>query len=748
MAGGTDIWDTNDHFHFVYEPKAGDFDVKVRVESLEAVNRWSKAGLMVRESIATGSRNLLVGVDPLGLTRDGQWGGQGQNEYFAQMRAQSDALTGSWMLPTAPATPPPYPNAWFRLKRQSNTFTAYRGVDGANWTLIAQTNQTYPATVYVGLATTSHNNSPGYAALARYRSYGDFSVGPPQITSQPQSVTAGVGQTAVFQVTATGTAPLSFQWRKEYVPIPSAAAPALTVTNVQPSDAGNFDVVVSSPSGSLTSLVAVLTVDLLPHITSQPQSIAAPLGSNATFQVSAGGLPPLTYQWRKDGAALPGANSTSYTVADVEPATAGSYDVIVANSSGSVTSAPAILNFIVPPPVLASLQWATADTPPFSNSSAATAIDGTSWGDGGWSGASNGGPATLVFETATNIGYSNGTLLTFTLYQGTSTNAAPNYQLGCFRLSATTDDRDTFADGRSVGGRVVANWTVLEPLFYTAANQATLTKQADWSLLASGGAGTVDTTYTVTAFTPLTGITGFRLEALTNASLPNNGPGRAVNGAFQLQEFQVGVQPAWTNPHPQVQVTWGLALANPIQSAAPGATVSFTGTLNNGQGRPLAIRSVGLFFDTIPATTNAQLAFDPVFLQSSAAIPASGYSGSLFSVIFPADLPEGFFAGGALEVILEPEQVFGEVTPADDHPLVIQVPFSINGPPLSIEHTSEGVILSWPAAAQDYLLESATDFGLPNAWEPVTPTLTRDYDRFTTALPADGSRRFFRLKLP
>ena len=353
-----------------------------------------------------------------------------------------------------------------------------------------------------------------------------------------------------------------------------------------------------------------------------------------------------------------------------------------------------------------------------------------------------------MFETATNIGYSNGTMLTFMLYQGTSTNAALNYQLGCFRLSATTDNRDTFADGRVIGGRVVANWTVLEPLFYTAANQATLTKQADWSLLASGGTNTIDTTYTVTAFTPLTGITGFRLEAMTNGSLPNNGPGRAANGAFQLQEIQVGVQPAWTNPHPQVQVTWGLALANPIQSAAPGATVSFSGTLNNGQGRQLAVRSIGLFFETIPRTTNAVLVFDPSFLPGSSAIPSGGYSGPIFNVTFPADLPASFYAGGALEVMLEPEQAFGEVAPADGHPLAIRVPFVVNGPGITIKQTSEGLALSWPAAAIDYRLETAPRLDLHEPWRSISPGLFLENNRVSTLIPIGQSPSFFRLTSP
>src|SRR5262245_47422824 len=49
LGGGTDIWDTSDQFFFAYSEANGDFDIKMRVESLQPYNRWSKAGLMVRE---------------------------------------------------------------------------------------------------------------------------------------------------------------------------------------------------------------------------------------------------------------------------------------------------------------------------------------------------------------------------------------------------------------------------------------------------------------------------------------------------------------------------------------------------------------------------------------------------------------------------------------------------------------------------------------------------------------------------
>ncbi len=84
-------------------------------------------------------------------------------------------------------------------------------------------------------------------------------------------------------------------------------------------------------------------------------------------------------------------------------------------------------------------------------------------------------------------------------------------------------------------------WTVLEPASLKATNNAKLEKQPDGSILVSGAQG--KTTYTLTANTPLTAITGVRLETLPDPKLPAGGPGRAADGNFVLTEFEVSAAP-------------------------------------------------------------------------------------------------------------------------------------------------------------------------------------------------------------
>jgi hypothetical protein len=85
---------------------------------------------------------------------------------------------------------------------------------------------------------------------------------PPSFTSQPQSLTRRVDESATLSSQATGTAPLSFQWRKEGSPLAGATNATFTISGVQGTDAGGYSVVVTNAAGSVTSTNANLVVDL------------------------------------------------------------------------------------------------------------------------------------------------------------------------------------------------------------------------------------------------------------------------------------------------------------------------------------------------------------------------------------------------------------------------------------------------------------------------------------------------------
>jgi hypothetical protein len=167
----------------------------------------------------------------------------------------------------------------------------------------------------------------------------------PMITTQPQSQTVTVGSTATFSVQAAGTAPLSYQWSKNGTAISGATNSSYTTpATVSGDNSATLTVAVSNSAGSQTSSAATLTVNVPPTITTQPQSLTVTVGSTATFSVVATGTAPLSYQWSKNGTAISGATSASYTApATVSADNGASFTVKVTNVAGSQTSNAATL---------------------------------------------------------------------------------------------------------------------------------------------------------------------------------------------------------------------------------------------------------------------------------------------------------------------------------------------------------------------------------------------------------------------
>ncbi len=203
-----------------------------------------------------------------------------------------------------------------------------------------------PATATVGNVPTSFDpyfltglKSPLYIAVASSGSV-------PTITTQPASQSSTAGSTVTFSVVASGPAPLTYQWYFDGAAISGATDSSLTLPGITSANAGSYDVVVTDSVGSVMSSIVTLTVassGSAPTITTQPASQSVVLGNSATFSVVASGTGNLSYQWYKDGAAIAGATGASYKISAATSDSAGSYDVVVTDSVGSVMSSIATL---------------------------------------------------------------------------------------------------------------------------------------------------------------------------------------------------------------------------------------------------------------------------------------------------------------------------------------------------------------------------------------------------------------------
>jgi hypothetical protein len=163
----------------------------------------------------------------------------------------------------------------------------------------------------------------------------------PIIMSQPVSLSSNQGTTAILSIVAMGSNSLSYQWVKNGVDISGATGATLELGNVQATDAGSYKVRVGSEWGSVTSNAADLSVVVLiapPSIIGQPSSIIANPGESAVFSVTATGS-NLGYQWRRNGVIVAGATSPSLSFSAIQPVHVGTYNVAIANPSGTITSA-------------------------------------------------------------------------------------------------------------------------------------------------------------------------------------------------------------------------------------------------------------------------------------------------------------------------------------------------------------------------------------------------------------------------
>jgi hypothetical protein len=167
----------------------------------------------------------------------------------------------------------------------------------------------------------------------------------PSIATQPQNLAVNQSSSAMFTVIASGTAPLSYQWRRSGTNLAGATASQYTINNAQPADAGVYSVFITNSVSSVLSSNATLTINVPPAITQHPQSLTTNLGSDVVFSVSATGTAPLFYQWRFNDSPVDNANSSSYTRTNVQASDAGVFSVLVTNLAGSITSDPAVLSF-------------------------------------------------------------------------------------------------------------------------------------------------------------------------------------------------------------------------------------------------------------------------------------------------------------------------------------------------------------------------------------------------------------------
>lgn len=145
---------------------------------------------------------------------------------------------------------------------------------------------------------------------------------------------------------------LNYQWKRDDSAVVGATSTQLNLVAVQASDAGTYTLVASNAYGTAVApgftMLVIGGVGSPPTISTQPKAQSVTAGSGTILSVVISGTSPISYQWYKDGAAIAGANSATYSISTASAASAGTYYVVASNAYGTVTSNSVSVT-VVPP---------------------------------------------------------------------------------------------------------------------------------------------------------------------------------------------------------------------------------------------------------------------------------------------------------------------------------------------------------------------------------------------------------------
>ena len=144
-GAGADIWGTADALRYAYTTLNGDGQITARVATEENVNVWTKAGVMMRDSLAPGSRQAMMLISP------------GKGSAFQRRVATSGVSTQT----AGASVTAPY---WVRLSRVGSTITAAESANGTAWTVVGSDTIAFAQTVLVGLSVSSHSTTAAATA--------------------------------------------------------------------------------------------------------------------------------------------------------------------------------------------------------------------------------------------------------------------------------------------------------------------------------------------------------------------------------------------------------------------------------------------------------------------------------------------------------------------------------------------------------------------------------------------------------
>ncbi len=156
VAGGVDIWGTRDEFHFAFLRITGDFELSARLCSLSMADVYTKAGLMMRTSLAAGAEHAFLLAFGDNQPRNRNNGGI-EFQYRLEAARPCRGIYPPQPLPPDPEFPATYPDVWLKLVREADTISGFFRNNRADEKLFSWHIQHFSPAMCVGLAVTAHH---------------------------------------------------------------------------------------------------------------------------------------------------------------------------------------------------------------------------------------------------------------------------------------------------------------------------------------------------------------------------------------------------------------------------------------------------------------------------------------------------------------------------------------------------------------------------------------------------------------
>lgn len=340
-GSGADIWKTADEFHYAYRTLSGDGEIIARVTSLTNTDPNAKAGVMLRETLTANARFALMMMTP------------GANGGAFQYRTSTGGSAGPSGSNDLVSTLP----RWVRLVRAGNVVSGYISPDGVNWALRSSASFTaLPATVYVGLAVTSHKD--GTLATGVFDNVSIVASAPDNAApSVPQNLAGSPASTSRIDLTwsastdtgGSGLAGYRIYRNGSDTPLASVAGTSYSDTALAANTTYTYRVAAYDSAGneSAQSGPVPVTTPGVPPTDSTPPTIPTALGATAvsssridlswTGSTDTGGSGVSGYRIYRNGGGTPltTVSGTSYSDLGLAPNTSYSFQVSAVDVAGN-----------------------------------------------------------------------------------------------------------------------------------------------------------------------------------------------------------------------------------------------------------------------------------------------------------------------------------------------------------------------------------------------------------------------------